>query len=604
MNNLRLFTLFLLLYLFVLSGIAAEDIDSDYYYYHGEKIAVEMNDSLLVLYYDSPEKGTYLENKYGLKPGRLEETDELGAVQISDCLIKCVYEVSPSEYKRTLKSIRNEENIVDVIRVVGKEHPVTITASFSIYLSDDATEEQARNLAAELGVEFIGYVGWGRWYQLRTNKNSAGDALVCSNLFYESGICREVDPAFGFRIIRNTVTDPGLVNQWAIDGVNNSTNRDIYAQDAWNITKGKSNIKVAIIDEGIRIEHPEFNTTNFVSSYDAYTGIEQHVYPYDPHGTSVTGIISSNHNSDSIAGVAPNLSIIEVSTVLDGSVSGVDSASIAEKMSNGILWAVRNGADILNCSWMLSDTDFHCVRIESAIDSALYYGRNGKGCVVVFASGNKKNVFPSDSVSYPARYNPDILVVGSIDKDGDISTFSKHGSQLDIVAPGEDILTTFYWKGVSGEPCHYFRCDGTSMSAAFVSAVAGLLLSENPNLTREQVVEHICCTAQRNINPNSYIYNKPFGNWSPLYGYGIVNALHTLYVEHSDMNNDVSNLYIKGCNVNVNNFENDGERVVVINAFSSVTLNGFFHIQSGDKLSVNAEGFDYFSYSGVPSCVF
>ena len=171
--------------------------DMDYYYYRGEQVHLDINKSVLVVYYSEPETGKYLEDKYRLKPGGIVGADEIGPVQISDNKIVCVYTVVPSDYDAIYQSMRKEESVIDVIRVAGKEHPVTITASFSIYLSDDATEEQARSLASELGVEFIGYVGWGRWYDLKTDKNSVGDALVCSNLFYESGICKEVDPGFG-----------------------------------------------------------------------------------------------------------------------------------------------------------------------------------------------------------------------------------------------------------------------------------------------------------------------------------------------------------------------------------------------------------------------
>ena len=165
-------------------------------------------------------------------------------------------------------------------------------------------------------------------------------------------------------------------------------------------------------------------TTIIIADYDAHNRTEQHNL-FGHHGTKVTGVISSNHNSDSIAGVAPNLSILEVSAQISNNlvymVNDVDSLTIAESMSNGIAWAVHNGADVLNCSWKASETNFHSVRLESSIDSALYFGRGGKGCVVIFSSGNIEsghNNSYKDSIAYPANFNPDILVVGAVNQNG------------------------------------------------------------------------------------------------------------------------------------------------------------------------------------------
>lgn len=78
---------------------------------------------------------------------------------------------------------------------------------------------------------------------------------------------------------------------------------------------------------------------------------------------------------------------------------------------------------------------------DDAINDALTQGRNGKGCVIVFASGNN---LPTGklTVNYPANSNPDIITVGSISNTGIISYFSNYGTALDIVAPGENIYTT------------------------------------------------------------------------------------------------------------------------------------------------------------------
>ena len=193
--------------------------DIDYYYYRGEKRHLDINESVLIVKYIKTETGKYLENKYGLKPGGVVGADKLGPVQLSDSSIECVYTVRPSEYRRIYQSLRNEENVTNVIRVVGKDAPMVIPGDFYIDLEDDVTVEEAKELAEELGVEFIGYSGFGRWYELRCNNNSVGDALVCSSLFYESGMCKAIDPGFGygFNIVYGSISDNGAAYQFDIE---------------------------------------------------------------------------------------------------------------------------------------------------------------------------------------------------------------------------------------------------------------------------------------------------------------------------------------------------------------------------------------------------
>ena len=196
--------------------------DMDYYWYRGEKVHLDINKNVLVVYYSNPETGKYLEDKYRLKPGGIVGADEIGPVQISDNKIVCVYTVVSSDYDAIYQSMRKEESVIDVIRVVGEGNvnPITIPGDFYIDLSDDATLEDAMSLAEELGVDFVEYFDFDRWYKFYTNKNSVGDALVCSNLFYESGICKAVDPGFGLgglSVVYGSMSNNGVAYQYDIE---------------------------------------------------------------------------------------------------------------------------------------------------------------------------------------------------------------------------------------------------------------------------------------------------------------------------------------------------------------------------------------------------
>ncbi len=151
--------------------------------------------------------------------------------------------------------------------------------------------------------------------------------------------------------------------------------------------------------------------------------------------------------------------------------------------------------------------------MEDAIDSALISGRNGLGSVVVFASGNF-----SPDIDYPAYYNPDILCVGSITAAGSRASSSGYGSALDVIAPGDSILSTLP-NNITG------ILSGTSMAAPHVSGIAALVLSVNPNLTQDEVRDAIEFTCTKIGSYNYAITSgRTNGTWHQQMGYGLVNA--------------------------------------------------------------------------------
>lgn len=208
-------------------------------------------------------------------------------------------------------------------------------------------------------------------------------------------------------------------------------------------------------------------------------------------------------------------------------------------------------------------------------------GRLGKGAVVVFASGNK-----SKEVSdYPGNFNPDILVVGSINNSKNRSSFSSYGLSLDITAPGEDILSTIPGNKVEVK-------SGTSMAAPHVSGVAALVLSVNPNLTRKQVVDIIEKSANKGLS-YSFINDSSHKNglWNNEVGYGIYNAYSALQManENVSLSNKTfvgSNNNVYGWNITSSNITLDSGSTVNIYVGNSLTVNSNFEVQSGANLNI------------------
>lgn len=297
----------------------------------------------------------------------------------------------------------------------------------------------------------------------------------------------------------------------------NSTYVDINVLPAWNITSGNSSIKVAVIDEGVDRTHEDL-IENISNGYTTAipNGSGNPISSFFRHGTACAGIIAAEDNSIGIRGVASNVKIMPVNittgnTWPDGSTIFVDNDSIA----SAIIWAYENDADILSCSWGGESVSS---AITSAINSARTYGRNGKGCVVVCASGNYYSNYPNE-VAFPARMDG-VLAVGAVDKWGNICNYSQRGSSQNLVAPSSqnyssgDIYTTTN-TGCGNVSSNYTsQFGGTSAACPQVAGVAALLLSIRPDLTESQA---------RTVLQNTATDLGTSG-FDTTYGYGLVNA--------------------------------------------------------------------------------
>ncbi len=348
-------------------------------------------------------------------------------------------------------------------------------------------------------------------------------------------------------------------------------NVDVNACDAWNITLGNG-VTIAVLDDGIELTHIDLQANISSLSYDTESNTSpSHIY--GDHGTHCAGIIGATRNNNTqVVGLAPECTLMSISNSL------MPTENSRMKRANGISWAWKHGADIINNSWC-SPVPYDV--IDEAIDSALTYGRNGKGTIIVFASGND-----GTGVSYPANSNPNILVVGAVSMNGTKASFSNYGSELDVVAPGVDILSTFRYNET-------FSLSGTSQATPYVSALAGLLLSLNPNLTNKNVATIIESTAQK-VGGYSYSTNtnRPNGTWNSQMGYGLIDAyaavnfLYQCPIINIQNQTITSNSSVFGCKISVSNVTIQNNVNVIWDAAETTTINGPFQVNVGSTLEI------------------
>jgi thermitase len=235
--------------------------------------------------------------------------------------------------------------------------------------------------------------------------------------------------------------DPMLANQWGL----------ISARfgGAWNDAKG-DRAKVAIVDSGAYSNHPDIG--RIIAQRDF---VEDDAVADDDngHGTHVTGIAGAL--TDNGKGVAGGCFDCEL---LIAKVMGRIGFTTDSRIVKGINWSANHGADVVNLS--LGGSGDSSV-LRTAVDRA--YGR---GALVVAAAGNEGTNEPQ----YPAAYSK-VIAVSATTADGRLAPFSTRGDWVDLAAPGTNILSTSNSGG-------YEIQSGTSMSAPFVSGLAGLLASQ------------------------------------------------------------------------------------------------------------------------------
>ncbi|MEB3358585.1 MAG: S8 family peptidase [Synechococcales bacterium] len=221
--------------------------------------------------------------------------------------------------------------------------------------------------------------------------------------------------------------------------------------EVWTQTMGE-NVKVAVLDTGIDPDHPDLEE-GIVSTRD-FTG--DGIEDANGHGTHCAGIIAARLNNTGFVGVAPRAQL------LIGKVLGNDGTGAFHWIADGVLWAIEQGADIISMSL---GGPFSSHRLYQAIHIAL-----AKGIMVICAAGNEGSLF-QNSIGYPGRYGG-VITVASHDENGNRSGFSSRGGEIDVMAPGSNIWSTFKDGG-------YAELSGTSMAAPFVSGLAALIVSKH-----------------------------------------------------------------------------------------------------------------------------
>lgn len=219
----------------------------------------------------------------------------------------------------------------------------------------------------------------------------------------------------------------------------------------WRETQGQG-VKVAVLDTGVDVDHPDLADAIVGTKDFTGDGIED----TNGHGTHCAGIIGARLNDVGFVGVAPQVKL------LIGKVLGKGGQGSFEWIARAIEWAVAKGAHIISMS-LGGPVSGH--QLFVAVHEALVKGR-----FVICAAGNEGSLF-QNSIGYPGRYGG-VITVASHDENGNPSGFSSQGGEVDFMAPGSDIWSTYKDGG-------YATLSGTSMATPFVAGLAALIVSKH-----------------------------------------------------------------------------------------------------------------------------
>jgi subtilisin family serine protease len=365
--------------------------------------------------------------------------------------------------------------------------------------------------------------------------------------------------------------DPLYPKQWHLShngGSELAANSHIFAEAAWDLTRGTRSIVVAVMDDGVDLNHPDFQGVGKIVAPRDFKGNDFRPSPDDAgedHGTACAGVAVAEENGYGAVGVAPGCALMPIRTT-----GYLDDDAIEELFD----WATTKGAAVISCSWGASAVYFPLsLRQRAALTRAATQGRHGKGCVIVFAAGNANRPtngtvneagWPNNALVGATNWmggftnHPDVITVAASTSMGKKAAYSNWGPDVSICGPSNNappgvglpnlgyVATppevTAYMPGLgvfttdrigaSGYEASNFTetFGGTSSACPLVAGVAALVLSANPDLTAAEVRQILQQTADKIVDkdpdPQLGLRKGTYeGNgrcdW---FGYGKVNA--------------------------------------------------------------------------------
>jgi subtilisin family serine protease len=542
----------LLIYILLLGNFYSEVFSQEYYHYQGQIIYLTPRPDKLAFVMNSQSINNELTKDAIIsKAGSGAVIKETGSNVLILVLAK-------SKSVTEIESMVDQYSSITGLKFVSKTYygsskrvTQVATDEFIVKLKDKKDISILDDLNKQYNCSIIGITDEGLGYIVKTNDNVKMNSLQLSDVYYNRNVFEYVEPNFEypeFSLLNADPNDPYFTTQWAIrntgqsvptegstlGGDVTSTNgipdADMDVDLAWNYATG-TNVKIGDLDTGIDSTHPDLSA-NLLAGYDAYNNKNSVLKDSGSHGTCTAGIIIAvANNSIGVAGIAYGAKLMSIK-IFNAAGSTTDAV-----IARGFDTARVRGLDVLNNSWGGGTPSS---LLTNAINNAAVNGRGGKGCVILFSSGNDGQNPPS----YPS-YLANVVCVGA-STPHDQKKSANTGNQfwwggnwgedgngdLDCIAPTvcytTDVQSTGGYNSASGTAGDYYSTfNGTSCSCPNAVGVAALVLSVNLSQTRDQVKQNLLMGCDK-IENVPYSTSKTYGKWNQYTGYGRINAYNSV----------------------------------------------------------------------------
>ncbi|MFO0773579.1 MAG: S8 family serine peptidase [Nitrospiraceae bacterium] len=348
------------------------------------------------------------------------------------------------------------------------------------------------------------------------------------------------------------IRDPLFSRQWHLSNTGQgggTPGEDARVVGAWNEGFSGRGVRVAVVDDGLEVNHEDLRPNVFVSQSFNYATNKNDPSPVtngpcdgdggnaDCHGTSIAGVIAGFANQVGGRGAAPYATLVGYNLLANGALSVDSTEADAMQRNAPAVWVSNN-------SWGKDDDGrLHTSSAvwKAAVVTGLESGRGGLGTIYTWAGGNggrRRN----DNSNYEAYANfRGVMAICGVDADGRQPDYSDPGANLWVCTPSSagnrplpGVVTTDrtgaegYNAGTGGDldSANYTgRFGGTSSATALASGIVALVLEANPRLGWRDVRQVLAETARRN-DPSDGDWTKNgagvFVNHK--YGFGVANA--------------------------------------------------------------------------------
>jgi subtilisin-like proprotein convertase family protein len=519
-----------------------------YYYVNGEKVYLEeVEDEAAVRYREvnAVRRGLISPN-FGRALQSFERVEEIPDARLT--ILRSKRQQHAEDIKRALIGFDEVTYVTPVYRRPQSGEKVVLTSKFICQFKPEVTRAEIDAMNAAHHVQIESQEPYApNCYVLRLEDDAAESVLNVANAYQESGKVIFSHP--DLIAPRSFRTDPLFARQWHLKNTGQSggsPGADIKVEGAWRVTEGRPEVVIAVIDDGMDMQHPDLTGDGkVVAPVDIRSGLADPSprREFENHGTAVCGVAAASRQGLGVMGVAPGCRLMPIR---------LDGGPILE--ARAISYAAQNGAWVINCSWGPADGAWWDPNdpqhqqvaplpdnVRAAIDFAVTQGRGGKGCVITWAAGNGNESVSNDGyASYPA-----VIAVAATSHDDKKAAYSDVGPEISVAAPSNHftpngsavggIWTTDRLGNAGyneGDPSkgdaaglYTNSFGGTSSAAPTLAGVAALVLSANPTLTAAEVKRILEDTADRiDLAGGQWVVQADGRSHSPLYGYGRVNA--------------------------------------------------------------------------------